>query len=164
MKQNLMRFLLLLLLFSSSVQKVFANEINEYYFLVWNVNGEVTMFSLKEEPKVTYYENFFKITTLSEEIMFGEDNISQFTLSTHDEFSSINEIDKNRNSVMWNDNILKLRSFIPNTEITIYSITGQKVYEASTDIYGALEVDLSAYQHQIFIVRTNDLTFKILKK
>lgn len=164
MKQNLMRFLLLLLLFSSSVQKVFANEINEYYFLVWNVNGEVTMFSLKEEPKVTYYENFFKITTLSEEIMFGEDNISQFTLSTQDEFSSINEIDKNRNSVMWNDNILKLRSFIPNTEITIYSITGQKVYEASTDIYGALEVDLSAYQHQIFIVRTNDLTFKILKK
>lgn len=36
-----MKFLLLLLLFSSSIQKVFANENSEYYFLVWNVNGEV---------------------------------------------------------------------------------------------------------------------------
>lgn len=164
MKQNLMKFLLLLLLFSSSIQKVFANENSEYYFLVWNVNGEVTKFSLNEEPKVTYYEKFFKVTTLTEEIIFEEDNISQFTLSTQDELVSINEIDRNRNSVVWNNNILKLNSFTPNTEVSIYTITGQNVYDAKTDNYGVLEIDLSAYQHQIFIVRTKDLTFKILKK
>lgn len=162
MKQSTIRCLIILLL-CCNIQILCSSEKSECYLAVWNVDGEVVTFDFKEKPKITYLESAFTISLQTEEFEFDEKSISQFTLSAQKDVSALKKIEK-KTFVKWNENKLELISFIPNTEVVIYTISGQIIIKSSTDEKGDLIIDLSAYQQQIYIVHTKNLTFKIVKK
>ena len=163
MKKFLFRLLFLSLLLSCNIQELFATETNDYHLAVWDVNGKVTTFNLSEKPKVSFDDGVFKLSTISSEIEFKESSVLKFTLTTQDIITTVDEI-RNKTSVSWNNNTLELKGFFPDSVIAIYTITGQKIYEDKFDDKGELLVDLNAYIQHIFIVQTNDVTFKIIKK
>ena len=161
MKQYFIPVLLLLGLLSAP--RLFATEPEDYYLAVWGIDGKVTTFSLQEKPKVTYDENVFKLSTQSDEIELAESSIARFTLCTGQDISSVTDI-KKETFVQWNNDRLVLSGFTPESDVLVSTVAGQRVCEARTDINGELTLELENYGKQLLIIKTKDVTFKILKK
>lgn len=143
-----------------AISKVMASG-NLYDFVVWQISGEKVKYSLTENPKVSHNGTNLVVTTTSASIMYDVANIVKFTI---EESSGVEEVTENQTEIVVKSNVLYLSGFAMNIKVVISDITGKFVYTGCTDENGTLSIDFSEYGAGVYVVSSNSVNCKIIKK
>lgn len=137
----------------------------EFYFVVWLESGGVVAYSLVEHPQVTYNEGILKVATDIKEIMVEPDKVNKFTINGF--IPDAVAIDENemagKRIVKGNDSV----SFVncrPGMDVYVYTMGGMLIKTAKTDNDGMLYLSLEELDAGVYIVKSEEITSKILKK
>lgn len=129
---------------------------------IWSKTGEKVGYVLSERPKITFNKTALTVISDGVEISYPIDNFRCITYEKNDVTSiketGIGELYSLKNNSLF---FYKLRA---NDLISIFSIDGVLLYSKSVQRNGEFTISLSDFNTKAFIVKMNNLTFKIVKK
>ncbi len=144
----------------------YTNETDEQYsFVVWTNSGETFNYLLSERPKVTQTTSSLVLTTTKTEVEYAKDDVWKFTIQkTPDIETSIASIFNDNYLISRQNNIVYLSNFRPNIMVYVYSISGILLSSQKTSEVGTLTIDFSNLSHGVYIISTESITYKIIKR
>ena len=156
MKRKLTILLSLLLTFSANATEPVKN------LAVWTKDGTKVLYSLLENPKITFTATDVIITTNSVDITYALENMLRFTYETH-EPSIINDVILENTSFTYDGESLFFSSLPSNSVISIHTLNGLLIYK-KTICHDCYLLPLSNLSAGVYLVSVNGLTYKIAKK
>lgn len=129
---------------------------------VWSKTGEKVGYVLSERPKITFNKTALTVISDGVEISYPIDNFRCITYEKND-VTSIKETGIGELYSLKN-NSLFFHNLKANDLISIFSIDGVLLYSKSVQHNGEFTISLSDFNTKAFIVKMNNLTFKIVKK
>lgn len=144
-------------MFSSTI---FADE---YCFNVWTKSGEQISFPISEKPKVTHNNDGFIVSSTSTSIEYAAADVKKFTLAPigSDGVEPIKPLNSN---ICQFDNTLMLSGFRVGSIVKIITINGQTLIVETIHNDGTLSIDLSSLNKGVYIVSTESITCKFIKR
>lgn len=141
---------------------------DDYHILVWSKDGEYATFSFADKPVIKFdsYDREFVVSSDNETIYYNETEIAKITLSDANNPLNVNDIksDSIMPCIKLDHYKLELSKCKPFSEISIYSIDGVMILQSTTDENGCSNIYLSGINTGIYIIKIEQLTFKILIK
>lgn len=134
-------------------------------FYVWLRSGEVHGYDLEERPEVKIGETVFTLHSAKHTVEYQADNVLYFTLQD----AAVNDPDgislpEATSKMQFKEGELQLTGCTPNSAVSVYDITGLLVQTVQTDANGNLSLSLNSLRSGIYIIKTNNTTFKIQKR
>ena len=130
--------------------------------VVWQKDGHKVYYQLNEQPKTTFTTNGLVITTHMMEVSYPLSAIQRYTYAT------TAGIDKARNNhdveVSQNGTDVTFTNLKAGSEIRIYGTDGALLDVQSAKENSVSEVSLASYPTGVYILKVNDVTYKIMKK
>lgn len=157
MKRKMLTFLLLL-----SNLIAMADE-PKSRLVVWAKDGTKTYFDLAENPKTTFKDNDLVITCESMTISYPLDQVLRYTyeLST----TGIENISQEKTiRIRQHDDALTLENLKPGTVVSLYTVDGKQVSAQTTGSNRLVTISLSGHPAGVYIVKANDVTYKMMKR
>ena len=163
-----LKFLLILALFACQGIFGYAKATESVtHLIVWGQDdSQIGYFSLVDKPIVTY-DNGYLIMTLGngDRVEWGSAQVKKFTLGKEDDLpTSVSDVKKSTGDLKKEGEILEFKSFTPGSTVIIYSVNGQQMVNETIGSNGDLQVSISSYPSGVYIVKTESLTCKIIKK
>lgn len=134
-------------------------------FYVWLRSGEVHGYDLEERPEVKIGETVFTLHSAKHTVEYQADNILYFTLQD----AAVNDPDgvslpEATSKMQFKEGELQLTGCTPNSAVSVYDMAGLLVQTVQTDANGNLSLSLNTLRSGIYIIKTNNTTFKIQKR
>ena len=159
-KRNLfcMRLLLLsvLSLFSSTVKA------EDMVLQVWLADGQILSINLSEEPRTTYNDGNLVITTTKTAISYPLEKVKRYTYaSASNGISSPNVV---KATFSADGETLTFNGLKTGTSIMLYNVAGQLLRKVAPTTEGRAAVSVSQLPTGVYVVKMNDVTYKITKR
>lgn len=140
----------------------------EYAFVLWTFSGEQIVYSFVERPKVTQTGESLIVNTANTVIEYAKTDVWKFTLadlSVDVGIGGIDEILKDKvGEISQQGNTLILSGFNADSDVRVFTVSGQVVKADRINDDGTLIIDMSQLNTGIYIVSTECITYKIIKR
>ncbi|MBQ7941946.1 MAG: Ig-like domain-containing protein [Muribaculaceae bacterium] len=138
----------------------------EFYFVVWLESGGIVAYSLVEHPQVTYNEGILEVATDVKEIMLEPDKVNKFTIngSIPDVAVAIDENEMAGKKIVKGNDSVSFVNCRPGMDVYVYTMGGMLLKTTKTDSDGMLYLSLEELDAGVYIVKSEEITSKILKK
>ena len=140
----------------------------ELYFVAWLHNGARISFPFAERPRLTYSDGDIVVTTDEEELRYAHADVRKFTLSDEDisQEGETTGIVGNALKARWHrqGDVMLFTGCTAGGCVTIYNAAGQQVAQYAIAADGTLQVPLSQFGEGMYIVKTESITYKFMKK
>lgn len=137
----------------------------EYNLIVWTYAGETFCHLLSERPKVTQTTSSLVLTTTKTEVEYSKDDVWKFTLQDLSaEAVGIENIKTDNAEITQCDNVVYLSNCQAGSEVRIYSVSGVLYYSQKVSEDGTLAIDLGNLNSGVYIISTESITYKIIKR
>lgn len=135
------------------------------YFAVWLKNGHRIDLLLSDKPNVTFTEGVLKFEAPGTTIEYKAADVKEFTLETT-QSSAIQGVSANGNGcrISQSGNTLGISGAEPYAKLHLYSMGGMLISTYSADGQGSLSISLDPLDQGVYILKTDAITFKILKR
>ncbi len=153
-----MKKILLLLLVFSTVSVTYADD---WILQIWQNDGNVMNINLNDEPVTTYSEGNLLIRTKNSSITYPLEKVKKYTFVSS---SDIQEINGMGASFSQDGETLIFRNLKENTNIEIFTVSGQVVKKINNGKHSKATVSVSNIPIGVYVIKANDLTFKITKR
>jgi hypothetical protein len=153
-----MKKILLLLLVFSTVSVTYADD---WILQIWQNDGNVMNINLNDEPVTTYSEGNLLIRTKNSSITYPLEKVKKYTFVSS---SDIQEINGMGASFSQDGETLIFRNLKENTNIEIFTVSGQVVKKINNGKHSKATVSVSNLPIGVYVIKANDLTFKITKR
>lgn len=136
------------------------------YINVWMNDGSAISFLLAEKPRITIDNNFVYCKTTEEELSFPIAQVHKYTLEANEYHSTgiSNHIKVENAIIRYKDNTVFLDGLTPLSVIRIYNQGGMLVESCHIRNDGSSIISLENYKSGIYIIRINDISYKLIKK
>lgn len=134
-----------------------------YSFVVWTNSGETFSYPLSERPKVTQTTSSLVLTTTQTEVEYPKDDVWKFTLCTGME-GGVGSITCDNIGMVQRDNVVHLTNCRAGSEVRIYSISGTLFSSQVAAEDGTLEIGLGNLNSGVYIISTESIAYKIIKR
>lgn len=122
-------------------------------------------FPLSENPKVTHSDANLIVSTTTTTIEYAKTEVSKFTLKINEqETTSINNIKTPDSSIKQNGNLIFMSGFSTGSTVRVFTINGQAVLTDHICNDGTLTLNLSPFTGGIYIISTESITYKFIKR
>ena len=129
---------------------------------VWLSDGRIVNINLNEEPRTTYVDGNLVITTSKTTITYPLENVKRYTYALVDAGISS---PKAMNVVMSEDGETLTLDRIPSgTAVYLYNVAGQLLKKIDTRQKSKVSVTVSDLPIGVYVVKANDVTYKITKR
>ena len=143
-------------------------EPTKYYLVVWTGENAKHCYALSEKPELTMENGVFTLTTTTTTVTYNAAEILKFTLGDIDGNPVTDDIGgieaKAEPNVDRHGDRLYFTDCKPNSPIRIYNMGGRLVDTQRTDDNGQAEISLSGLKAGVYILKSDDITFKITKR
>ena len=139
----------------------------EFYFVVWLEDGGFVAYPFEEHPQVTYNDGLLKITTDMRELNIESKKVKEFTINDtipDDILTIMDENSVSRNNVRHGNDFVSFVGCSADMDVCVYTISGALVKQAKTDSEGMLYLSLEDLDSGVYIIKSEEITCKILKK
>lgn len=157
MKRKLTILLSLLLTFSADASEPVKN------LAVWTKDGTKVVYSLSENPKITFTETDLLITTNGVEITYSLENMARFVYEKSDA-TGLTDLCTDETPFNFNGEYLLFPSLKANSIVSIYNLNGTLAFKKGVTTAGEYAFSLSNLGRGVYIVNVNGLTYKIVKR
>lgn len=158
MKTKLL-FLLFVLL---GIQTVYGQENSVTQLRIWNWNGASAVFLLDENPQITYKKDLVIIKSSYMETFYPLSTVRKITYESSP-ITDIEESEAIKNVEYKNGGIL-----FPNVngdgELAVFTVTGKLMFKDNLKRNVPYFLSLQSYPKGIYLIKYNQLTFKITHK
>lgn len=154
---NLKKLLLLFLLICGSTKLLAQTAL-----VVHQKSGEVVYYSFSEQPKVKYEGADLVLTTSKTEVKYPLRNLSRFTFG--DMASGIDDMPVTKADVKVNNGTIAVTGAKPSSTISIFNINGTLVTNLQANEEGDMQYNTSALPTGVYVVKSENVTFKFIKK
>ena len=157
MKRHLLTGLLLL-----SSLATMADE-PKSRLVVWAKDGTKTYFFLSENPKTTFKGNNLVITSESMSLSYSLDQVLRYTYELVP--TGIESISQEKTvRISQRDDALTLENLKPGTTVSLYTVDGKLVMADAAGDSRSVTISLSDRPSGVYIVKANDVTYKMMKR
>lgn len=157
MKRKILTVLLLL----SSLTLLADNP--KLRLIVWAKDGTKTYFDLAENPKTTFKDNDLVITCESMTVSYPLEQVIRYTYELVSTGVDNISLEKAVCISQCND-ALTLKNLKPGTNVSLYTVDGKLVMAHITGDSRSVTISLSERPKGMYIVKANDVTYKIMKR
>ena len=160
MNRNRLMTMLLLMFFIS----IAANAQNAV--AIHQQDGQVAIFAISEKPVVTYSGSDLVLTTKNNTMMYPIYMLKKISFDV-ELFSSsaIEDVEMKTNAQFsFQGGTLDISGATPGSLVLIYNINGFQIGKYKLDDRGCTSIPLQQLDMGVYIVKTNDFTFKFLKR
>lgn len=144
------------------------NPTPEFYFVVWMHSDARICFPMEEHPVLTYSNGDIVVTTSKEQLAYAHADVRKFTLADKDvsQDGETNEIVAAERDAQWQrqGDVMLFSACPPGNSVTIYNATGQQVAQYAISADGTLQIPLQQFVEGMYIVKTENITYKFIKK
>lgn len=139
-----------------------------YSFYVWTVGGEKIGYPLATRPKVVYDGENIVLTTHSETVEYPAKDVWKYTLeeemSMQQPESSIEPPVIISPTMRQTERTINISGCRPGSSVMLYSLGGVLLQTGLADSDGNLQLSISDYVQGVYIIKTETITYKIIKR
>ena len=161
MKRTLLRFIFTSLLAAMSSTLHAADEVETLIILM--KNGSENAFFLKDKPKVTFEGTSLKVSAATGDVSFALADVMRFTYAKKST-SGISEQVENPTGVSFEGDILVISQLKANTTASIYALDGKLIRQLKPHRTGTYRISLSGLPTGLYLVKADNVTYKITKR
>lgn len=158
-----MKKIILLVLLSSISITVMADELKTQ-FVIWSKTGTQVAYALIEKPKVTFTDTEVIITTNGVEANYDLEEMARFTYENNDITVSITNLETNKSNYKITDESLLFYALKANSNVSVYSHNGTLIFKRTICQNGDYAFTVSNLEKGVYIIKVNELTYKIVIK
>ena len=133
------------------------------HIVVWAKDGTSVAYALDEEPMITFSETDMIIKSKSIEVNFVLENMDRITYGDSDA-SGIRSIKSDEPIYRWDGEALIFPSLVCNSTVSLYSLNGRMVFTENIKESGEYSFSLSNLNAGVYVVKVNNITYKLIKK
>ena len=142
-----------------SVELIAADD----YFVVWTKSGEQISFPVSKKPIVTYNNGCYIVTSNETSMEYPTVEVMKFTLESQTP-GGVESLNVDNSNISQQGNSLMLTGFEVGSVIKIFSMNGELILTEIINNDKSHTIDLSAFSKGIYIVSTECITCKIIKR
>jgi len=133
--------------------------------IVLTKNNVLHQFVLADKPKVTFEGNQLKVTCekASASASFNLADIVRFTYAAKDP-SGIDETTVDPAEISMQEGVLVISQMKANSTANVYSMDGRVVRQLTAPRAGTYRLNLSSLPAGVYIVKADNITYKITKR
>ena len=161
MKRTLLRFIFTSLLAAMSPTLHAADEVETLIILM--KNGSENAFFLKDKPKVTFEGTSLKVSAATGDVSFALADVMRFTYAKKST-SGISEQVENSTGVSFEGDVLVISQLKANTTASIYALDGKLIRQLKPQRAGTYRISLSELPSGLYLVKADNVTYKITKR
>lgn len=136
---------------------------NAQKLIVWLNSGEKVYYELNTMPKTTFTESNIVISTTDASVVYPISDIKKYTFESSN--SSMQNIEGNKDiHVSQNGNIVTIANLKEGSSVKVYSVDGIMVSNYVARANESLKITLSKFPVGVYLIRTNNITYKITKR
>lgn len=125
-------------------------------------DGQTFSYQLREKPVITYSGNDFILTSEKVQVSFPVRSLALFTFEDID--TSVRSVDKVDADCRFSENTVWIRGASPESTVLVCSMDGKVVKTLQTSIQGDLRFGVDELPEGLYAIRTENASFKILKR
>ena len=167
MKRKILPLLVVLLLWASPSFGVESSSGPGYNFVVWLHDGGRVSFPLEEHPVVTHREGVLVVSSLDASVEYAHSAVRKFTLSDEDiSQGGSTEIAVTEREARWQHrgDVMVFSDCTPGERVSIFDASGRLFQQHTISVDGTLEIPLSSFAGGMYVVKTERITYKFIKK
>lgn len=134
----------------------------EQKLIVWLKSGQSVEYQLSLKPKTTFEGNELVLIIATMEVRYLLSQISKYTYA--EDNTGIETALADKRLFLQSESTLSFSHVKEETSVSIYSFDGRLLYSTSILSGQSKNIDLSAYPIGVYIIKVNDLSYKIAKK
>lgn len=161
MKQMLFKFFFTMLLIAANSTTACGQA--QQYLVVWQKSGEKVYFDLTERPRTTFEGSNLVITTTTLTVSYPLEQVLRYTYELPP--SGINNVNLSKLvRISHRDNVLYLENLKPGTRIQLFTADGKMIATQQADGTQTITISLAQRPAGVYIVKANDVTYKMMKQ
>lgn len=133
------------------------------HIIVWAKDGTRVAYALDKEPMITFSETDMIIATKDIEVNYALENMDRITYGDSNA-SGIRNINSGEPIYRWDGEALIFPSLVCNSTVSLYSLNGMMVFTENIKESGEYFFSLSNLNTGIYVVKVNNITYKLIKK
>ena len=142
-----------------------------YYFVAWLNDGSRYAYALDQHPVVTYSDGELQLSTSQQQITYPATEVRKFTFSVSDltaegetpPTTQVPSIEQATQFTLQQGEV-HFSSCRAGTPISLYTIDGKLLHTVRVDANGRASLDTSIYPSGVYIIKTETITHKIIKR
>jgi hypothetical protein len=138
-----------------------ADEVETLIILM--KNGSENAFFLKDKPKVTFEGTSLKVSAATGDVSFALADVMRFTYAKKST-SGISEQVENPTGVSFEGDVLVISQLKANTTASIYALDGKLIRQLKPQRAGTYRISLSELPSGLYLVKADNVTYKITKR
>lgn len=126
-------------------------------------NGSKEVVLLSDGPKISFEESTLKITSAKITKSIERENVKKITIG---EDSGVDIVTDNASQIKWNfvsDGKIEIHGLKPYEKVSVFSVAGMMKAQVTANDSGICSLDISDLASDIYLIKTNKSTFKIIK-
>lgn len=141
-----------------------------FYLITWLKSGRKDAYALTEHPVVTYVDGNLLLVTSLQEMEYPATEVRKFTLADNDNPEdvinppvSISQME-NRDEMQLTAGAVRFSGCRPGSEIKVYTLGGMLWETKRVNAEGRAVVQTSHYPTGVYIIKSETITHKIIRK
>ncbi len=128
-------------------------------------DGTQVAFALQEQPKVTFVESELHVQSTKLDIVYSLENMANFRYEKR-EIPSTNLTNLQGDGVPYllEQDYIVFPALAKDTEVSLYTINGIMIFSKKVNQSGEYLFPLSHLRSAIYVLKVNDLTYKMIKR
>lgn len=134
---------------------------------VWMRNGECMTFGFEEKPTLSFTTDNVSISTKSTTIEYLNNEIHKYLIvdaAVKNENSSVTPLVESIDILEIKQEMVKISGSTPKSAVQVYSIWGNMTNDYCVDDEGCVMFSTSTYPQGVYIIKTENTTFKFYKR
>lgn len=128
-------------------------------------DGTQVAFALQEQPKVTFVESELQLKTTNLDVSYSLVNMVNFKYEKRDIIpSSVINLQGQESVYLLEEDYIVFPFLAKDTEVSLYTINGIMIFSKKVNQSGEYLFPLSHLRSAIYVLKVNDLTYKIIKR
>ena len=141
-----------------------------YYFVAWLNDGSRTAYALGEHPVVTYFNGKLLLTTQQQQVTYAAGDVHKFTISPSDitcegqqpPTTGISTPQQPQLGIHNGD--IHFSGIRAGSPINVYTLDGKLLHTTTTDDAGNATISIASHPAGVYIIKTETITHKIIKR
>lgn len=139
-------------------------NVEDRKFLVVETKDHVkTAYMLAEKPEVSFVGNNMRITSTKADVTYDLTEVIRFTYETRS-ITGVSELRDELAEINYKDGELVISGIKVGSSVNIYSLDGKLVKQLTAQRTGSYRISLASLSKGVYIVKSDNVTYKIMKR
>lgn len=125
-------------------------------------SGEKVTFYYEAQPEITFADANVEIKSSEQSVVYAMNDVAQIKFD--DTIAGIDDVSKNETRFTFSGTQLIIEGLAPQSKIAVFATDGKMWKEGTADANGKVTMAMGELTRGVYVIKTNKVSYKIVKK